>query len=212
MLCKEKRIIAIKFRFQNSFFNIVIRFIYIHMSNSKTMSFISSAVFWGAIIILFGLSIILREVFHIHIPFVKIIFGFILIYWGVKMIAGGFGRTWNHNSAVFSESKMYDDGTQKEYNIIFGSGTIDLFKIENTGNRKIEINVVFGNGILILNDSIPTKVEMSSVFGSAEAPDKSVNALGKTNYMTSTYKEGEPFVFIDAKVVLGKLEVQSKRW
>lgn len=105
----------------------------------------------------------------------------------------------------------YDD-SQREYNIIFGSGTIDLFKIENTGNKKIELNVVFGNGILILNDSIPTKVEMSSVFGSAEAPDKSVNALGKTNYTTSSYKEGEPFIFIEAKVVFGKLEVQSKRW
>ncbi len=176
------------------------------------MSFVSSAAFWGGIIVLFGLSIILREVFHIHIPFVKIIFGFILIYWGVKMICGGFNRPWSHNSTVFSESNIRYDDSQREYNIIFGSGTIDLFKLENTGNKKIEINVVFGNGILILNDSIPTKVEMSSVFGSAEAPDKSVNALGKTNYTTSAYKEGEPFIFVDAKVVFGKLDVQSKRW
>src|ERR1044072_3138956 len=158
------------------------------MSNSKTMSFLSSAVFWGAIIILFGLSIILREVFRIHIPFMKIILGFFFIYWGVKMIAGGFNRPWSNNAAMFSESKMSYDGSQKEYNIVFGSGTIDLFKIENTGNEKIEVSVVFGNGILIINDNIPTKVEMSSVFGAAEAPDKSVNALGKTNYTTSSYR------------------------
>jgi hypothetical protein len=182
------------------------------MSNSKTMSFISSAVFWGAIIILFGFSIILREVFHIHIPFVKIIFGFILIYWGVKMIAGGFNRSWSSSSAIFSESKMNYNSSQKEYNIIFGSGTIDLFKIENESNRKIEVNVVFGNGILILNDSIPAKVELNSVFGSAQAPDKSVNALGKTTYTTSAYKEDLPYVFIETNVVFGKLEVQTKRW
>jgi hypothetical protein len=182
------------------------------MSNSKTMSFLSSGAFWGAVIVLFGLSIILREVFQIHIPFMKILFGLILIYWGIKMIAGGFNRSWSHNSAVFTESKMSYDDSQKEYNIIFGSGTIDLFKIENTGSKKIEVNVVLGNGILILNDGIPAKVEMSSVFGTAEAHDKSVNALGKTNYTTSAFKDGEPFIFIEAKVVFGKLEVQSKRW
>jgi hypothetical protein len=182
------------------------------MSNSKTMSFISSSAFWGGIIILFGFSIVLREVFHIHIPFVRIIFGVILIYWGVKMITGSFGRHWGNNSAVFNERNIRYDGYQRDYNVIFGSSTIDLFKMDNTLNKRMDVNVVFGNAILILNDSIPTRVEMTSVFGSAEAPDRSINAMGKTTFSTSSYKEGEPCVQIEAKVVFGKLEVQSKRW
>ena len=176
------------------------------------MSYLSSAAFWGFIIVLVGLSILLREIFHIHIPFVRILFGFILVYWGVKMIAGGFGRSWSSNSVVFNESNMSYDDSKKDYNVIFGSSTIDLFKMENKVGQKIEVNVVFGNGTLIINDSIPTLVEISSAFGSAQAPDKSVNALGKTSYTTSTYKDGEPCVFIKASVVFGRLEIQSKRW
>lgn len=176
------------------------------------MSFLSSAAFWGAIIILFGLSIILKEIFHVHIPLVRIIFGLILVYWGVKMIAGGFNRSWNSNSAVFNNVKMEYDGSKKDYNIVFGHGVIDLFKIENQTDQKIEVNVVFGHGIIILNDSIPIKVSMNAVFGSAEAPDKSANGFGETSFTTSAYKEGEPSVRIEGNVVFGKLEIQSKRW
>src|SRR5215510_7296421 len=109
------------------------------MSNSKTMSFLSSGAFWGAIIILFGLSIILREVFHVHIPFVRIAFGCLLLYWGLRMITGGLNRR-HGDSAVFSEANMSYDGSQKEYNIVFGSSNIDLFKMDLNSTKKLEIN------------------------------------------------------------------------
>ena len=182
------------------------------MSNSKTMSFLSSGVFWGAIIILFGLSIVLKEIFHVQIPFVRILLGLILVWWGVRMIAGGFNRSWSTHSAVFRESKMSYDGSNREYNIVFGSGMIDLFKMENKGNQKIEVNVVFGRGTLVLNDSIPAKVAMNAVFGSAQAPDKSANGFGETSYTTSAYREGEPHLFIESNVVFGRLAIESKRW
>jgi hypothetical protein len=184
----------------------------IKMSNSKNMSFLSSAVFWGAIIILFGLSIILREIFHIHIPFVRIIFGFILLYWGIKMIAGGFNRNGNDHSAIFRESNMKYDGKQREYNVIFGNGTIDLFRIENNSTEKIEVNVVFGSGVLILNDSIPTRVSMNAVFGSVSAPDKSTNGFGESVYTTSVYKEGSPYVKVECNAVFGRVVIQNQRW
>jgi len=176
------------------------------------MSVLSSGVFWGVVILLIGLSVILRAVFHIHIPFVRILFGCILIYWGIKMVAGGFNRNWNSDSAIFSDSNMSYNGSQREYNIVFGNGTIDLFKTEFKGSKKIEVNVVFGSGDLVLNDSIPMKVEMTSVFGSCQAPDKSVNALGKTTFTTSAYKEGEPFIFLETNVVFGRLNIENKRW
>jgi predicted membrane protein len=180
---------------------------------SRPMSFISSAAFWGIIIVLIGLSIVLREVFHINIPFVRILFGILLIYWGVKMISGGFGRKWDRNSAVFNESKMSYNGDQRDYNIVFGNGTIDLFKMQTPyENKKIDVSVVFGNGVIILNDSIPVKVKMTAVFGSADAPDKSANGFGEATYATSAYNENAPHVVIDATTVFGKTEIQSRKW
>ena len=176
------------------------------------MNFISTGVFWGVIIILFGLSILLREVFHVHIPFVKIVFGLMLIYWGVRMITGG---VWNRssNSTVFSEAEMQYDAKHDDYDIVFGSGTIDLFKMElPTQNRKVEVSVVFGSGTVIINDSIPMKIEMNSVLGASVMEDKQTSAMGKTYNTTSAYKEGQPYVLLETNVVFGRLVLKSKRW
>jgi predicted membrane protein len=180
---------------------------------SRTMSFLSSAAFWGVIIVLIGLSIILREVFHINIPFIRIAFGILLIYWGVKMISGGFGRKWSRGDVVFNESKInYDEG-QRDYNIVFGNGVIDLFKMAPpTEKKKIDVSVVFGHGSLILNDSIPMKVKMTAVFGSAEAPGKSANGFGESTFTTSAYSENAPYILVDATTVFGKTEIESRKW
>ena len=183
------------------------------MSKSRNMNFISSGTFWGVIIILFGLSILLREVFHVHIPFMKIIFGLFLIYLGVRVIAGGRWKDRSSNTAVFAESEMQYDPSHDDYDIVFGSGTIDLFKMETPAQkRKIEVSVVFGNGTVIINDSIPMKIEMNSVFGASILEDKRINALGKTYNTTSAFKEGQPYVLLETNVVFGKLTIQSKKW
>ena len=177
------------------------------------MNFISTGTFWGVIIILFGLSILLREVFHINIPFMKIIFGLLLIYWGVRVIAGSAWRNHSDNTAVFSDSEMQYDPKHDDYDIVFGSGTIDLFKMDApTQKRKIEVSVVFGNGTVVVNDSIPMKIEMNSVFGASILQDKRINALGKSYNYTSAYKEGEPFVLLETNVVFGRLTIESKKW
>jgi predicted membrane protein len=181
---------------------------------SRPMSFISSAAFWGVIIVLIGLSIILREVFHVNIPFVRIIFGILLIYWGVKIISGGFGKhNWDRNNIVFNEAKTTYDSDKRDYNIVFGNGVIDLFRMETpTEKKKIEVTVVFGHGNLILNDSIPMKVKMTAVFGSAEAPGKTANGFGESTFTTTAYNESSPYILVDATTVFGKTEIESRKW
>jgi hypothetical protein len=60
------------------------------MSNHRSMSLVSSGLFWGIVILLIGLSIILREIFDVHFPFIRVLFGALLNWRGVHMIAGGF--------------------------------------------------------------------------------------------------------------------------
>ena len=183
------------------------------MPKSRNMSFISSGTFWGVIIILFGLSILLREIFHIQIPFLKIIFGLLLIYWGVRVIAGGAWGGRSGNTTVFGDSEMHYDSKHDDYDIVFGSGLIDLFKMETPlQNRKIEVSVVFGNGTVVINDSIPMKIEMNSVFGASILQDKRINAFGTSYHTTSAYKDGQPYVLLETNVVFGRLTIQNKKW
>jgi hypothetical protein len=74
------------------------------------------------------------------------------------------------------------------------------------------VNVVFSQGHLILNDSLPIKVKMNTVFGSSSAPDKSANGFGETTFTTSAYKEGSPYILVDANTVFGKLDIESRKW
>ena len=103
------------------------------------------------------------------------------------MIAGGFSNK-GSNSSVFGSSDMQYDSRHDDYDIVFGSGNVDLFKLETpTQNRKIEVSVVFGNGNVVINDSIPMKIEMNTVFGSSVLADKRFNAFGKTYNTTGIY-------------------------
>ena len=48
------------------------------------MCFLFGGVFWGIVLVLLGLSIIVRIVFNIHFPFFRILFALIIIYFGLK--------------------------------------------------------------------------------------------------------------------------------
>jgi len=177
------------------------------------MNFISSAAFWGMIIVLFGLSIILREIFHISFPIFRVFAGCLLIYLGIRIIAGGINYRHGGRHYEYSDSYTGDRNDKREYNIIFGSGNIDLFKIELPDkNRTLEVNVIFGDGKLILNDSIPTRVDISAALGSVHTPDRTTNGLGNSVYTTSSYRENIPFIRIKASAVFGKLIIENKRW
>lgn len=177
------------------------------------MSFISSAVFWGIIIVLFGLSIILKEIFHVNFPFLRVIFGIILIFWGLRVISGSSWRNTKENTVMFHSADMNYDESKKEYNIIFGRGNIDLFKSDIPEKRKkIEVNVIFGNGNLILNDSIPARIKMNSVFGNVRSERESVGGFGSSSFTTSAYKDNEPCFEIESNAVFGNLNIENRKW
>ena len=183
------------------------------MPNHRNMSFISSAVFWGVIIILFGLSIILKEIFHIHFPFIRVLFGILLVFWGIRVITGGSWKNKSESSSFFGSADINYDESKNEYNIIFGRGNIDLFKSEVPDKtRKIEVNVVFGNGNLILNDSIAARVEMNSVFGNVRAENEKSGGFGSSIYTTSAYKQDQPYLQIEANAVFGSINIENKKW
>lgn len=178
------------------------------------MSFLFGGIFWGLIIVFFGLSILMREVFHIHFPLARIFIGLVFIYMGCRIIAGGYwrhgGRYSGGNSTIFGNADMRYESGATDYNIIFGNGIIDLTDINTvTGKQNIEANVIFGNGTIRINDSIPAKMEVNAVFGNAVIPDKSMNALGKSYYTTPAYRDGSPYLFIKANVVFGRLIVEN---
>jgi len=162
--------------------------------------------FWGLLILLLGLSIILRAVFNLNIPLVRIFIAIILIYFGIRMLMGG---GWNRPAWVFSKTNISSTETvQKEYSVVFGSANIDLSGVAiDKDSVKSEINVVFGSAVVKVNPNVPTKIILNSAFAGAKTPDGNTTAMGKYIYKTPSYKEDSPCLLIEADAVFSALEI-----
>jgi len=173
------------------------------------MGFLFSGLFWGVVIILLGITVILKAVFHVDIPLFRIIFALCIIYFGLRVLVGGFHGGKERQTVVFGESRLSltDDS---EYNVVFGKGSLDLSGVE-PGDRSdaIEFTTVFGKGTLIVNPNVPMRIKVSSAFGGVRMPDGTNIAFGDYTYRSKAYKEGSPFLNIKAAVVFGNLAVKA---
>lgn len=168
------------------------------------MHFVFSGVFWGLILVLLGLSMIIKIVFKIDLPIIRIVFAILLIYWGLKLLFGLSFQVKKDSDVVFNNANIEHVQAGKEYNVIFGRSNIDLrdFEFQNE-TSKVEINVVFGNGVIYLNPDLPAKIKIDAVFAEAKLPEKTVSVFGDFVYKTPAYVEGEPHLKLNIDVVFG---------
>jgi len=174
------------------------------------MGFLFTETFWGIFLILFGITIVLKAVFGINIPLIKTGFAILLIYAGVSMLTGGDRWFHKHNNTIlFNESQVKVNRENQEYNIIFGSGMIDLSEIKpENGIKKVAINTIFGSGVLKINPDVPVIIKVDSVFANARFPDGTNISFGDYTYR-SPQKEGSegPVLEVEADVVFGSLNI-----
>ena len=174
------------------------------------IGFIFTGTFWGIILILFGISAILRS-FNINIPFFRIIFALILVYLGVALLVGG-PQIGDNNFTLFNENNVrLHESVNSEHNIIFGKGNIDLRDIEiKDKDIKIEVNAIFGSGLIIIDSDTPVQIVADSAFGSVEMPDNSSISFGSSNYNNQDNETEENYLKIKASAVFGSIEIQNR--
>lgn len=179
------------------------------------MRVIFSRFFWGLLLILFGVGLILERIFDLDLPLWR-------IFWSIVLIALGIGiilphdRKWKdelkrnaeEGDIVFEEARIEGDESKNKYDVVFGKAVIDLTKLAKPSkNRKIEINTVFGSAIAKTNQNLPIKIKVTSAFGEATLPNGRSTAFGDSYYETKAYDPKKPAIFIEANVVFGKLEI-----
>ena len=174
------------------------------------MGFVFSGVFWGIIVVLIGLSIILNVVVGVRIPLIRIIFGLLLIYWGVSVLIGSSFHSRHSSTTMFSESeiKVTQAGRQ---DVVFGKGTIDLTGITlQPGVNRYEISTVFGASVIRIDPAMPVKVVASSAFAGVRMPDGGNIAFGETTYRSAGLREDSTYLLVKAGVVFGSVEVRDR--
>jgi hypothetical protein len=181
------------------------------------MSFLFTPVFWGVVLVLWGCALVLNVLFHLNIPIFRMLIALIIIFIGIQMLLGWKGNAWynvhrdDHN-VIFGHSTQNATPMSKEYNIIFSNGEVDVTEPNPEWvNSKLEVNTVFGHGILKINPEIPAKIVTTAVFGRMLTPDSGQTVMGDHGYQTPSLKENQPYLLIEANVVFGNMEVQLQR-
>ena len=168
-----------------------------------------SGFFWGLFLVLFGAAIILKAIYHINLPVMRIFLGLLIIAFGIRFLFGGTRMGHRKGDTIaFEESAVQGSENQKEYNVLFGKGTIDLRGV-SLGDKslRIEINAIFGAAVVQLNPDIPAQIRTNTAFGGVRMPDASNAAFGTYVYNNKSFDAQKPHIIINANIVFAGMEI-----
>lgn len=175
------------------------------------MDFMFTKLFWGVLIMLLGLYVILNSVFKIQFPLFKVILACFLIFIGFRMLFSIFnGNTATsklEGHALFSDSqqKVAELVDNSKYETIFGSQKIDLRESTfATTKSQISFSCFFGSQVVKLPKKANIRVKASAVFGSVNLPNGGKVSFGDYTY-TNAKNELAPTLEIDADCVFGNI-------
>jgi predicted membrane protein len=172
-----------------------------------------TALFWGLLLILIGLSLIFRIIFNIDFPLFKIIIAFLFIFIGIRILIGSTGFVTFHGkagNAVFSEQKYKVASGGREYNVIFGSGVYDFRDFDpSKGTKSVKISSVFGSAEILINIDTPVRIRVEAVFAGVNLPNGNSAVFGNSTYESPNFNPDLPYLEINLDAVFGGINVKT---
>jgi predicted membrane protein len=170
-----------------------------------------AAIFWGSILIVIGISLLIKVVFNIDFPIFKILVAFLFFFIGIRILLGSFG-VFNFqtgpNDVIFSEKLYSAPYEHSEYNVIFSKGVFDFRNVDlSSGTQNIKISTVFGGSQIKISDDMPVKINADAVFAGAELPDGNTAVFGNSSYTSKSFNPDSAYLNIKVDVVFGGVQV-----
>lgn len=174
-----------------------------------------AGIFWGVLLIVIGIALVIRVVFNVEFPVFRIIFAVFLIFLGIRLLVGGswFAYDSGDQDVLFGERKFMITGQEEkaEYNVIFGHGIYDFTKVDlSSGSRRYKIGTVFGGSNIIISRDMPVRVHADAIFAGAELPDNNTAIFGSTSFSLGTPSDTSNLLEIKVDVVFGGVQVRVK--
>lgn len=175
---------------------------------------IGPGMFWGILLIIIGLSLVLKVVFNVDFPLIKIVVAFFFIYLGIRILFGNMGIfrfKAGDNDVIFGESKIYGrEIKDDEYNVIFAKGVFDLRDINlEDGNVHVKINTIFGHSVILVNANTPLEVKADAVFSGAQLPGGNASVFGSSHYISPDLDFNQPHLKLKIDVVFGGVDIKT---
>jgi len=171
--------------------------------------------FWGLLLIILGIALILRIVFNLDFPIFKIFIAFVLIYLGIKILFGSFGTkihfySDNEKDIIFSERNFSNFEKNGQYSTVFGKSTFDFRGYDLQGEiRHLKISTVFGGTEIKIDKDLPVRIKLESAFSGVDLPNGNSSVFGSTTYESPAFSPDKPYLDLKLEVVFGGMEVKS---
>jgi predicted membrane protein len=175
--------------------------------------------FWGVLFVAIGVLVILRHYFGIQFPLIKVIFGILLVYFGVKILFTSFTKATpgtptrlgpSQNIGLFSSSRFQyiSNGKPQSFHTFFGDSDIDLSKMDlSRGDVDIELNVVFGEMLVVLGAQVPMQLESKALFGEIQLPNKKKITEGRHTFQSAILKASGAKINMRANAIFGEIKM-----
>lgn len=178
------------------------------------MGFIFSGAFWGVLLVLLGISILIKVFFNIDLPLARTFFGIIIILLGLSILMGRPVFKGNANTIAFDEGSIHPPGDEppaSEYNVIFGAGVTDLRDIQlKDTSIKIKVNTIFAENKIKIDPSLPVLIQANSAFAEARLPGGNMTAFGNSTYKSPSFDSSKPHLAVEINVVFGSAKVLAE--
>ena len=170
--------------------------------------------FWGAMLLLLGVALIIKVVFNVDFPIFKVLIGVFFILMGLKFLFGRvltFEGNMGPHETIFNERTFDRPEKGKEYSVVFGKGVYDFTDVDlSEGTFHAKVSTVFGGSIIKIRRDMPVKIDADAVFSGAEMPDGNTASFGSTYYKSESYDPDSAYLHIKIDVVFGGVQVIQK--
>jgi hypothetical protein len=173
-------------------------------------SFIFTDLFWGMLLILLGISILVKVLLGCNIPIVRIFLALLLIYGGTSLIIGTLPQ-YSEETILFQKADLKPQKLESTYTIALSSARLDFSSIRLKEPQKVKVTTILGNTKIKLNKSIPTELYINTAFANAKLPDDNkVSISGSYAFKMPADSTQKPLLKLEANVVLGNLEINAE--
>ncbi len=169
---------------------------------------ITGSIFWGLYLIIVGSLFLLRQYFQMNIPVFRLALGAFLIMAGLSFLFGNF-QFGGNNDVFFSDGGTLTVQKSGEYNVVFGSRTVDVSRLEpNDATYRVEVNTIFSSSVIYLDPDVSYRISGSSAFGSITFPDGHTVSFGEGK---QTGGEGTKLQLdLELSTVFGRTEIRFR--
>ncbi len=179
-----------------------------------------SKVLIPVLVIIFGVLMLLRNLFGWNISFFRVLIGVVIVAVGISLLTGGarwfqsgFGYQNNTGAqyqgtpanadqeVVFSQRHYTATGSAK-FSYIFSSGTVDLTNLP-VGQYTIQVDAIFSGVTVYVRPGQEIKQRGSAAFGSFRTP-------GGDGVYFGNIGRGEGEALLEGTAVFGGIEVVER--